>query len=176
MQPRCSLRTRCAAGARREGRGAPAPPSRPPATPPPPATTALPELREGPRLALPQLLRYERKGHVATRGVLAAAELSAFVAPLSDALAAHRLDAFRHRVAVLCPPAAARGARLDSVDAARRMLKTHGHDDAGFLQARPRDSACVAAAGSLALPLLALPTPAHVHARACARVHAAAER
>jgi hypothetical protein len=96
----------------------------------------LPPLPAGKPLALPQLLRFERKGHVATRKLLTPAEAAPYAATLSDALASRRLDAFRHRVSVLCPPDAARAARISSVDDARRMLREHGAEDVGFLQAR----------------------------------------
>jgi hypothetical protein len=131
------------AGARRSGAPAPqqhAPPQR--AHAPQPAQAPLPALPAGARLSAAQLLRFERKGHVATRRVLSPEELTPFVAPLTDALSAHRLDAYRHRVAVLCPrDVATSAAALRSVEEARALLRRHagggggsGDDDVGFLQ------------------------------------------
>ena len=98
---------------------------------------ALPPLPAGKPLSAPQVLRFERKGHVATRKLLSPAEAAPYAATLAAALASRRLDAYRHRVAVMCPPEAAARARLDTVEDARRTLREHAATDVGFLQARP---------------------------------------
>jgi hypothetical protein len=98
---------------------------------------ALPPLPAGKPLSAPQVLRFERKGHVATRKLLSPAEAAPYADTLTAALASRRLDAYRHRVAVMCPPDVAARARLDTVEDARRTLREHSADAVGFLQARP---------------------------------------
>ena len=102
---------------------------------------ALPPLPAGKPLSAPQVLRFERKGHVATRKLLSPAEAAPYADTLTAALASRRLDAYRHRVAVMCPPDAAARARLDTVEDARRVLREHASDTVGFLQVRPARSA-----------------------------------
>jgi hypothetical protein len=144
-------------------------PAAKPAPAPAPAAPArgLPPLPAGRAPSAQQLLRYERKGHLATRGLLSAAELAPFVAPLETALAAARLDAFRHRVSVLCAPAvAAQAQRARSVEEARALLAQHAHDDVGFLQARAAPRAARAGARSARLAAHAAPALAAAAAAA----------
>lgn len=90
-------------------------------------------MAEGRPLSAAQLLRFERKGHVATRGLLSASELAPVVPLLQKALEQESLTAWRHRVSVLCPPHVDAQA-LRSVGEARRLLEHHGSDAVGFLQ------------------------------------------
>ena len=54
-------------------------------------------------MSLQELLAYERKGHVCIRGVLSQDEARPMVSDLIRATKARQLDAYRHRISVLCP-------------------------------------------------------------------------
>lgn len=133
----------------RAKRAAPHPP--PPADPSPAAAAATAAdaatvpAAPPPRLSASQLLRWERRGHTVTKGVLPPASLAAALAVLTPAA---RLAAWRHRVGVLLPHR--RGAAEPppaSAAAARLLLEAESPEPVGFLQALNlhRRSAAVAA-------------------------------
>ena len=94
-------------------------------------------------ITLAEQLAFERKGHVCVRGVLRPDEASEMVAALIKETKARQLEAFRHRVSVLCPGFDA--SRVTTVAEAMEVLERHSTEEVGFLQtfnlhrdARPR--------------------------------------
>lgn len=81
---------------------------------------------------LEECLRYEREGHTCIRGAVDAMEMIPMVKALSGEIMSRRMEAYRHRVSVLCPQVDAR--ELRDVEDAKRALKKHSQEDVGFLQ------------------------------------------
>ena len=107
---------------------------RPPVRPAKAAPTAAHPLPAAPPLPAQQLLRFERKGHVAVRGLFTPAELEPLVQPLLAALRSHELDAWRQRVSVLVQPPPP---PVTTVAEAKRLLKEKAAEHpVGFLQVR----------------------------------------
>jgi len=95
------------------------------------ATDAFP--REGDREAtIEEQLAFERKGHACVRGVLTHEEAAGMVSVLIRETNARTLEAYRHRVEVLCPRVDL--ASIRSVDDARNALAAESEEDVGFLQ------------------------------------------
>ena len=95
------------------------------------ATDAFP--REGDREAtIEEQLAFERKGHACVRGVLTHEEAADMVSVLIRETNARTLEAYRHRVEVLCPRVDL--ASIRSVDDARNALAAESEEDVGFLQ------------------------------------------
>lgn len=55
------------------------------------------------KLGSAQLLQFEREGHVCVRGLFDGEEMGALAGAVNDAARREKLNAYRHRVAVLCP-------------------------------------------------------------------------
>lgn len=88
---------------------------------------------EGDRdVSLQEMLAYERKGHVCIRGVLSQDEARPMVSDLIRETKARQLDAYRHRISVLCP-----GVDADAVASeaeALDILARSSEEEVGFLQ------------------------------------------
>ena len=89
---------------------------------------------DGERVVTPQeCLHYERNGHVCIRKAIDDAfACNPMVRALTTEIMSRRLEAYQHRVAVLCPGVNARD--IQSVDDAKSALKKHSQEDVGFLQ------------------------------------------
>jgi hypothetical protein len=123
---------------------APAAPPRPPPPPPPPpprapevairdpdaaALAALPALAAGPPLPDATCLAFERRGHVALRGLLSADELAALAPGVLAALDARRVDALRTGVRCALGEAALRddfGLPYEDADELEALLAEAG--------------------------------------------------
>jgi hypothetical protein len=85
------------------------------------------------QVTLEERLHYERDGHVCIRKAIDDAfACNPMVRALTTEIMSRRLEAYKHRVAVLCPGVNARD--VQSVDDAKSVLKKHSHEDVGFLQ------------------------------------------
>lgn len=79
-----------------------------------------------------ETLRYEREGHTCIRNAVDAMDMIPMVRACTSEIMARRLEAYRHRVSVLCPGVDA-NALLD-VEEAKRALTKHSQEEVGFLQ------------------------------------------
>ncbi|KAG0615216.1 hypothetical protein M758_5G024000 [Ceratodon purpureus] len=84
------------------------------------------------RLGSEQLLKFEREGHVCVRGLFDEEEMGALAAAVSGGASREKLNAYRHRVAVLCP--GVDPFSLHSVAEAEAVIRQQGTDELGFLQ------------------------------------------
>ena len=90
-------------------------------------------LFDDPRVVtLEEQLHYEREGHVCIRRAVEGVEMIPMVKAVTGEIIARRLEAYRHRVSVLCPDA--RTTELKDVEECKRALKKHSQEDVGFLQ------------------------------------------
>ena len=81
---------------------------------------------------LEEQLRYEREGHVCIRSAVGGMEMNPMVKAVTQEIMARRLEAYRHRVSVLCPGVNA--GELQDIEECKRALKKHSQEDVGFLQ------------------------------------------
>jgi len=77
-------------------------------------------------------LHYERNGHVCIRQAVDGFACNPMVRALTTEIMSRRLEAYRHRVAVLCPSVNSKD--IVTIDDAKRALKKHSKEDVGFLQ------------------------------------------
>ena len=77
-------------------------------------------------------LAFERKGHVCVRGVLSNDEAKGMVSELIRETKARQLEAYRHRIAVLCPDQDPTRVRDEAE--ALDVLRKHSDEEVGFLQ------------------------------------------
>jgi len=85
------------------------------------------------RVSAEEALQYERNGHVCIRGAVSPpTDMNPMVKAVSGEIMARRLEAYKHRVSVLCPGVGAEA--VTSVEEARKILKKHSKEDVGFLQ------------------------------------------
>ncbi|KAK3244004.1 hypothetical protein CYMTET_46369 [Cymbomonas tetramitiformis] len=96
------------------------------------AGSASPPLEPTYRISPQQLLKYERKGYVCTRGLFTEDELSRFRPAVEGATSRLELKALRQRVSVLCPGVDA--TQLQSKEEAQQLLATRAVEEVGFLQ------------------------------------------
>ena len=84
------------------------------------------------RVTPEETLRYEREGHTCVRNAVDAMDMIPMVRACTREIMARRLEAYRHRVSVLCPGVNANA--LSDVEDAKRALKKHSQEEVGFLQ------------------------------------------
>lgn len=88
---------------------------------------------EGDReVSVMEQLAFERKGHVCIRGILTQDEATEMVSGLIKETKARQLEAFRHRVSVLCP--GYDPSLVNSPADAMAILEAHSDEEVGFLQ------------------------------------------
>ena len=130
---------------------------------------------EGDRdVSLQELLAYERKGHVCIRGVLSQDEARPMVSDLIRETKARQLDAYRHRISVLCP-----GVDADAVASeaeALDVLARGSEEEVGFLQTfnlhRPTRRAGASSADPASSSSDATPCARYILSRRLAKVAA----
>ena len=130
---------------------------------------------EGDRdVSLQELLAYERKGHVCIRGVLSQDEARPMVSDLIRETKARQLDAYRHRISVLCP-----GVDADAVASeaeALDVLARGSEEEVGFLQTfnlhRPTRRAGASSANPASSSSDATPCARYILSRRLAKVAA----
>ena len=83
-------------------------------------------------VTLQEQLAFERKGHVCVRGVLSNDEAKGMVSELIRETKARQLEAYRHRIAVLCPDQDP--TRVQNEAEALDVLRKHSDEEVGFLQ------------------------------------------
>lgn len=79
-----------------------------------------------------QLLDFERQGHLCARAFLNPQELSSLEACVTEAAESQKLNAYRHRVAVLCP--GVDPFSVTTIQEAQNIIRLKGTDELGFLQ------------------------------------------
>jgi hypothetical protein len=79
-----------------------------------------------------QLLDFERQGHLCARAFFNPQELSSLEACVTEAAESQKLNAYRHRVAVLCP--GVDPFSVKTIQEAQNIIRLKGTDELGFLQ------------------------------------------
>tara|TARA_B110000977_G_scaffold53398_1_gene72557 strand:+ start:27743 stop:29107 length:1365 start_codon:yes stop_codon:yes gene_type:complete len=83
-------------------------------------------------VTMQEQLHFERKGHVCVRDILSNDEAKGMVSDLIKETKARQLEAYRHRIAVLCPTQDPMSVHTEQE--ALAVLKKHSDEEVGFLQ------------------------------------------
>ncbi|GAQ88817.1 hypothetical protein KFL_004610120 [Klebsormidium nitens] len=84
------------------------------------------------KVSLKQLLQFERTGHVLVRQLVPEEAMEECAEEIWAAAREQELEAYRHRVAVLCPGVDA--SSVSNIEQALAVLAEHATDELGFLQ------------------------------------------
>ena len=85
-------------------------------------------------VTLEEQLQFERKGHVCIRAILTHDEAKKMVTDLIKETKLRQLEAYRHRISVLCPGFGGDPMDVNSEADALEVLRKHSDEEVGFLQ------------------------------------------
>lgn len=98
------------------------------------------------------LLKFERQGHLAIKGLLSKELISELSRQLSQVIDKQKLQALKHRIRVLCP--GQDGSQIRSTHQAERVLRRQATDELGFLQFFNTHRECAACRQVVTHPML----------------------